>query len=746
MGEMSFEQRSSVFYITGSLLCVVVLALMLRLAFWGGMVTDEGMVNAKTAFQIAQMLDPKAGVPFDRDWAQQLAQIGRRQFLFALPVGVLYAGLGASDLASLILPLTSSLLGLGFVYGIGYRLAGEKAGLISAFLWAVLPMEVMFAGSLVKNTLVFTLSTGAVFFFLGGEATAQRRWRLASYFACTGLLVLAMALDLTGWIPLIFLVVVYVWKNHRRALIPLAGILAAAWLALGTLFWQRFDKPFSWAMLTTLLDPLYRHLIETALLPWVFAAIILWVKIRPAGFAVLWLWVASTYPFYALYVYSGYNGYVTFDHVALPTLAPLVIAVGAYLGQGLDKGFARGAVALGAAVVGLTGWAVSRAQPVWMPPVDDDLGYRLLTLRSILTFSKITSGLIFLGGIASVGLIKGGRPIWKQAVLVGLLWMIGFSMLYPISTHSDPQKQRTAVTKQAYAFLEKRPLDFSVYVDTPTLLAALDYLSGFQWGGDGTLTLLPGNPSEVGSAYVLLSSQSNMQTPARWWPMAQFHQPRGATYWVYRALAPDAAKKVWAGAQRQGQDSAKPQEYYDLYGVAINIGKLCEGYRYWIQFARGGVNELVFIPVVQSCSFLEDGKNLLDGQWLLHTGNTTVIQPVIDPETGETTLELSKRYIFDRETIYQKSTLEPDSIYLLEVDVLAEHRVVGLYWKIDDREYLLDAGRAYPQWQHLAVLIATPNGQSGARTAVISPLLDFSEELETIYYGVKNARLIKIET
>jgi len=157
---------------------ILLVAVELRLLFQTGMVHIDSLVYAHLARNLIDGVWRFADPVLSR-WAT--VRIG----LYG-PVAGLYALFGPGPLTTFAWPFLCSILGVWFAYEIGRRLAGESAGLLAAFLWAVLPTNVAAGTALLGDGPIAALSMGVVYFLLVAESTTgRRRWAaLAASLAC----------------------------------------------------------------------------------------------------------------------------------------------------------------------------------------------------------------------------------------------------------------------------------------------------------------------------------------------------------------------------------------------------------------------------------------------------------------------------------------------------------------------------------------------------------------------------------
>ena len=142
------------------ILLLFLFALCLRLLFSTGVVFEQSHVITRSAWELSNYLPTNVSDLGDAQTLEQListfsalrAEFGIRSLLFFLPTSVAYSLFGITDATSLLFPISCSLIGLLLMYGIVRLLADEKAGLLAAFFWAILPIEILYASTAFPTT------------------------------------------------------------------------------------------------------------------------------------------------------------------------------------------------------------------------------------------------------------------------------------------------------------------------------------------------------------------------------------------------------------------------------------------------------------------------------------------------------------------------------------------------------------------------------------------------------------------
>jgi 4-amino-4-deoxy-L-arabinose transferase-like glycosyltransferase len=217
-----------------ALAVIVGVAALLRIVFFTGYHGYDDLHYIQRAFDLGRG-DFSAPASI---WAARIGVV--------VPTAVVYYLFGVTPLTTNALPFLCSMLGVGAAYLLGKRLYGERAALVAAWLLAILPLDVIFAGMLFPTEPVLLFSGVG----LGCFILAERDRQPALYLASGLSLGFAGLAHETTLFALAFypVYVLTVGRPARTHLIVAAGILAG--LALDPLIHGWMGDP--WARLTAL--------------------------------------------------------------------------------------------------------------------------------------------------------------------------------------------------------------------------------------------------------------------------------------------------------------------------------------------------------------------------------------------------------------------------------------------------------------------------------------------------------------
>lgn len=740
------------------LVAVVLLGIELRLLFYQGVIHYDDLVYVHLARRLADGVSPFAQPLPDSYGALRIGLYG--------PVALAYRLFGTSDVTTLAWPFLLSIAGILGAYGIGRLVQGEAAGLLAAFMIAVLPTNVAAASVLLGDGPIGALSIGVVFFLLlSGRAQG---WKspaaMVASLACFGLGILCKPVILL----LLPFFVVYVFAQLRRSVLAVgaaAVVIAVAFVAYLAYFGVRRQPALqpdagsiadrlaltatdAWSQLV-LGQPEFSWLAPLCLVA--IAALLAW---RKSGARIVLLWLACTFLYGELgtRTLSTYTPIVWYDvntsarHFLL-VATPAAILVGIYLAQGVKDATGRWVTSVGAAVTAVTAWAAIRGATNMNWGVTGEAP----DLLPFVVISAAAGILVVFGGLASPAILRAESALVRVAGTTALVIAIGLASLQP-SYHAANQFKNAWVETlpEAVRFLEMQPAR-PIVMQSETQGARLDYLSHFTYGLRSplrpflqTARILTG-PADVAGvpddAYVLGDEQLlrvsiQQETvagvgrapayfftpPPRWVTIKEFGQYPGSHLRIYRVPGPGATNEL-AVARAALASGRSPSAWLNLLHTAIAAGAYCEATGAWFELRATAPQELTSFEPIQmlaECykvnqsgagpSLFQNG-DFSDGltHWATHPGSDATVQ--VERDGGVPAWHATYRG-GNWGPIYQEQTLQPDTVYVQEAEIKTTASVVSLYWQSDVGRYL-SVDHTYPEWTRLQYVFLTPhwNGQ-----------------------------------
>ncbi len=742
-----------------ALLAVVGLALVLRHLFVTGVVFFDDLGYSQAAYDLLSgrfRLQP---------WPGGQARVG----LYA-PVTLSYAIFGVSPWSTLLFPLVSSLASVIVVYAIGRLLADEAAGLIGAFIWAVMPLDVQMAGALLPDGPLATLGAVAIWFFL--RADLRRPQRSTAGFLGAGLcLAFALLVKPLALVAVPFAVVYLIVDRRIRAgtLVSLLALLAAGVVAYTyyysvgaapTVTEGQALPPVLTRVAATATDWLHRLLTEPAFAAFTPVAAVATVALlgRPNGRSwVALLWAGCSFLLFELGSIS-LREYMPIPPTwrasqVLPVLLPFAVVSGVHLTRLVSASAARWIVAIASAAVVLMAMAASRAaqlsgaaisgSPVPLP---------------LATASGIGLGAVVLGAVASPWLIRRAGPVVRGPALGGLLIAVGVVSVHVTQTAMAERHEAWYTNLDPVVrFLKSHPRDV-IYAQNRVASARLNVASGFTLGFDyfapeapvGRLRLASSDlGSLTGSALIVIDDEmvrwseaaglgappASFRTPPAHWALvltagtAEGHRTR-----VYR-FSPADAQKEFDDARQAALASPDTGSLARLVGAAAAARDFCAAAGAWLRLrASSPAAAEPFEPVglLKGCLAQNPGvagPNLLrngdlasgtDGWWAAADAKA---DRSVESESGTGSRFMRVEYRGGNWAVMsQQATLEPDAAYVYSMRVRTTAPVVSLYWQADVG-HSLEENHVYEAWTTLVHVFVTPRWDGRPVAATFSPIL-----------------------
>jgi len=227
-------------YVT--LLIILLLGLILRLAFFSGMGASDPLWYSKAAYNLDKGIDQ-----------DNVATLSTRIGL-TYPVYLIYNLFGVNDLTSALFNLVTSMLSIALMFFFGSLLFGARVGLIAAFLFSIFPLEIVYATKLSSDfPAAFFMGLG-IFIFLYQELKSRKKAGHWYYLAGFTIGISYLIRESTLLIALFFMsYIIYKKKLEKNHFLVPLGVLTIFLL-----------EAFIFFQLTG--DPLYRnHQSEIAL-------------------------------------------------------------------------------------------------------------------------------------------------------------------------------------------------------------------------------------------------------------------------------------------------------------------------------------------------------------------------------------------------------------------------------------------------------------------------------------------------
>lgn len=754
------------------LVAVVLLGIELRLLFYQGVIHYDDLFYSHLARGLADGTSP-FGVA-DKYTALRVGLYG--------PVAMLYRLFGTSDVTTLAWPFLLSIAGIIGAYGIGRLVQGEAAGLLAAFMIAVLPTNVAAATALLGDGPIAALSIGVVYFLL--LSSRMQGWKslvaMMASVACfaLGLLCKPAILLLLPFFIVYVVYVVYVFGQLRRSMLAVgaAAVLIAAALTGYVLYFGVRPpdvRPGAAAIMgrlaQTATDAWSQHVVGQPEFSWLaplsvvaIAALLAW---RRSDARVVLLWLVSTFLYGELgtRTLSTYTPIVWYDadtsarHFLL-IAAPAAILIAMYLAEGLKDASARRVVTAAAVITAVVAWAGTRG----VANLNWGVTGEAPALLPFVRISGVATIIVVFGGLASSAWIRAESVFGRVAGTAALVVAIGLGSLQHSYRAANQFKNAWAETlPEAGRFLEGQPA-LPIVVQSETLGGRLDYLSHFALGLRSPLrpslqtARIVTGPADVAGvpddAYVLADEQLlrvsiQQETiagvgrapayffnpPAQWIKIKDLGKYPGSRLSIYRVSSPAGAAEELSAA-RAALGGRSPSAVLRLLHAAVAAGAYCEATSAWFELRATAPQELAsFEPVgmLAECYKVNQsgaGINLFQNgdfsrglaSWTQNPDSDATVQTGRDAD-GVPFWHGTYRG-GNWGILYQEQVLQPDTVYVQEADIKTTAPVVSLYWQSDVGRFL-SIEATYPEWTHLQYVFVTPHWDGQPKPVGFSPVL-----------------------
>lgn len=536
-----------------SLSVILIAALAVRLIFFTGMVRGDSLNYAHAAFELSRG-------SFEYGAWEGNSRIG----LFG-PVVALYALFGPSEATTLAFPILSSLASVVFVYLIARMFAGSSAGLIAAIIWALLPLDVHLATSLLPDSPLAALSTGAVYFLFRAERrVGPGRWM---DYALSFLLVLwAILVKPLAIVSLIFIVVylaILAWKKYgervqkvleRMPLRAFNGLKFVGPVLLLLLFFayaMAQPRPLVVALARTASDVSefsftgateldfsdvrfsQSNLLVYSAPLFLVATVVGLAKERRRLWPLL-LWLGVIYSYYEWgsielnpLVYIPLEPFNEARNL-LFVLAPLSVIAGAYLGTNMEPNFAR-------IVLPIIAMAL-----VWI-----SAEVRAALFSGLAPAWIAASGAIVVVGAALSPLVLKTKKSLANILVAAYLLFFSLSALQPVLPYHAVMYKDQAETldnlRRAAEYLGKHPGE-AIYTPQPIHAMNLNYASVFRLGYDWAKSGVEDQSFRIrdylplarqNRGYVLITGVGG-EIPEQWVLVERFGTHPETSVWIYQ--------------------------------------------------------------------------------------------------------------------------------------------------------------------------------------------------------------------
>ena len=704
-------------------------AICLRLFFFTGPIYEESYATLKRGYELTIIVQEniQAGRLFEL--LEIPSRVGLRKLSSYAPVSVFYLVAGVSDYASIGFALASSLLNLISLFLIVRVWHGTKVALVSLFLWAFIPQEIILATVPRLNTISLPLLSGSLFVFVLGFEKQQRHLVGAGVFL--GLLLMVSNNILGGY--LLALVTTYFFWRRGYFKIIWYGLLCLA-IALVFLYGSN-------ALLVG-----YRTLAESmgGLQLIVILIIVITTtrssKNKPESYDVIGL--SLTFLFLVIHQQTMSRLQFSYEiEIYIWVISMLIMAQ--YIALLLEARTIKRFLVIAAPLILLLVVIIDKTQGTLIPNYGDlehvgsTLFLTLKILASVTILAAIVSPLFFMSAS-------------RMGVGVALVLLASFalSLLPGIWGKKLTQPYQLSNMHEIMDTLQNQYIDLPIYVNEPQLFNLLHYTSKFD---ENLQVLTFEKKTQISNGFVVVREGSLADIPSDWVYIKVVGKLGHPRLVIFRTLQADFAQTELAISVGSAEESITRFNLQRLYRAYMNVDEHCAAYYAWLRAEKSGDSdtfEYLIIEPHSACFVYSKNEDLFSKLFQSNEGNSFSESGVVysnqirvralDDLDSVRIFHWNKFYpdsrIFDIEII-----LEPGKFYLYEATIRSQALVTSLYWAAGGEEFaaLIDD---FPEWRQVSILMATPNWAEPTGVKLSPVLFD-----HFAFVDLKNAHLIEID-
>jgi hypothetical protein len=732
------------------LLTVMLMGTAIRLCFVTGMVYWDDFEYARLAHNLSQGIIPT------ENWE------GTARVVFYGPVAVLYKLFGVNDITSLALPFLYSILGIIVIYFISRLLGGELAGLITATIWSVFPLNVSTATALLPDSMLALFVLGSVLCFLIGIRFQGQAISFVFYGLSVTILIISVFIKPAGLTVMFFYILYILWKwledkHFNRWLIPGFLLILAVVVYIYTIYegyipeTNNISPNFLTILAQTSTDWFFNLVVKNEfsfLFPLFLITIAMSLLQGDKNNVLPLLWFGTTY----LYFEIGSMGLNKYDPIPstwgtrqiLYVISPLVVLTGLYLGRVKNNLFLKlYLTALSIFVTLIVVFVSIYIQNYRVDGSQPDL---------FLAFSQISAAFVIFGGLASSFYISTNSQKIKNLFIAFLLTFVCVGSVYPTNILvTEINDSWIGVYRHVVKEVEKKP-DYPIFVQNPLVGLRLDYQTGFQYGftsdpkkaeGDSfRIRFNMPDKSLIKSAYVLVDqTQVNDKTwgeppvyvtnpPANWLLLDDF-----GNFKLYE-YSTEMDNLLIKQIKNDIQQQPSQENYERLMTLADAMGDFCLKISAWKDLVtilpdaadwfdpspdiikcylnQADISGIVGVNLISNGDFINGTEGWYhDESWQSEIKILT--------EDASSCLQINFNN-GDPKTIRQEVRLKPDTWYVFKEVVKTSMPVIALFVESDPPVYL-EEGKSYIDWSPITLVFKTPHWDGAQKPINIYPVL-----------------------
>jgi len=706
-----------------ALFAVIGLLALLVVFFGGGAYSTESIQNSGIAWDLASAFKNQAAGSFVDLIKQNISGLGFRNFVLLFPLAILYSLFGPSSLVTIAVPALAAFLTTFLVYKIGQLLRNSEFGLWAAFLFVLIPQNLVYSSVYSSSTFLLMFALLAFYFVIKADSTKTGRSRVAFLIAC--LIVVSACFFLAEWgLVVLAFVLVFLLRNQLRWLIAALFTLSILWIVL-------LIKYLSLSNLNVLIQ----HSPTTELFTLGAVALILLFSIAGSirlhqedknVFLFIATWLTISLFWVMPYYYSSY------ENLFQLVLLPLAYFAAAFF---VEARIWKSPFVL---LAGLLALILAALVTLQMNPMTElvpgllglDMAASWQVQNSILTGSILVGGLIFYFLIIALLVSSLLRVRLKPPFFGFAALLLVIALIAPLNAEVIVPKASVLNADEVLNTISSRGLALPLFVDDPILAERLRYVQGYS---DGVEVVTLENVADLPEdAYILFHTLEVFSSARPWWLMEQFSAGNQASFWLARKLSKPAATAEYEAATRMRENGSSdwPQR---LVGALINLERYCEAYSTWADSVSNHAGVVAMLPVFHlECFDDQDEQDNLTQTlghwraWFSLPGRLILTNKEVSAEGGDYNFAINYHpfdsVFYDTSSLFAKRSVDANSFWLYTVRLSSEGSASPLYWRIGDQESAMLVNVPIPELTEFAFLLHVPK-DALATEAYLSPAL-----------------------
>ncbi len=236
---------------------ILTVAVVARIVMFQGLSEGDDLSYSRFANELAE---GKYQPVYLNHWSMRIGLI--------VPTAIFYRMFGVNEVSMVLFPLLCSIALIAVAYAIGRRFFGPEIGLITAFLLAVFPLNIVYSTQLFPDiSLALFVGLSGYYYMKSLEAESALRGSISTFAAgiCLGLGYLMKEVAILFLIPVFIYGLIHVRGRFRRTVMETLSLLVGAgfFLLVEGIFYRIYAGDFLFRFREFLLTPSHGDQVPT---------------------------------------------------------------------------------------------------------------------------------------------------------------------------------------------------------------------------------------------------------------------------------------------------------------------------------------------------------------------------------------------------------------------------------------------------------------------------------------------------